>query len=546
MMLTGYRSIAGSLLIVFSCCSSLLYTTGVDKRSTSTIYQLKVTDQPPRLVKLTRDDHLVYEMYANEGESDRINRIPDFSYAGYKGGGVSLPQVAVKKILTSIPGDNHKQIQDAIDEVSSLPPDSDGLRGKILLKAGVYHVDGTISIKASGVVLAGEGQDENGTVLVATKRSKHIFIKVGSRSEEPRKLDYTMTPVTSDYVPTGSTVLSIGSVSGYNIGDTIVIQKTPNEEWVKQLDMGQYGWTPETYQIPHERIISAIKGNQITVNIPLVDPIKKKDGGGLIYKIVTNRNTKQSGVENVRLQSVYDHNEDEQHAWFGIKLEMSENCWVKNVTCLYFGFSAVTIDKNSAYNTVEDCAMLDPKAKTEGARKYSFNIQSGSFNLFQRCYTRGGRHDFVTGPRVTGPNVFLDCYAADAKSDIGPHHRWATGTLFDNVQGQNIRVRNRKSSGSGHGWAGAQTMVWNCISTSPKGMTVESPEGCMNWVIGGEAKQLSGNGYHELLGKQVMPRSLYLAQLQNRLGHAALLHVTTASQRKGVIYAELVDWAGEH
>jgi len=66
-------------------------------------------------------------------------------------------------------------------------------------------------------------------------------------------------------------------------------------------------------------------------------------------------------------------------------------------------------------------------------------------NLIQRCVAWGGRHDFVTRSRVPGPNVFLDSVAENSFADIGPHHRWSTGVLFDNIYGGQIRAQNRKS-----------------------------------------------------------------------------------------------------
>ncbi|WP_187262778.1 hypothetical protein [Pontibacter beigongshangensis] len=525
--------------------ASLFFLLALNQQKEAPKYHTETVSQQSRLVKLTAEGRLTYGLYANEGEEEKINRLPDFSYAGYMGGGVRLPDIAVKITLSPLRGDNRSHLQDAIDKVSSMPADRNGFRGKILLKAGTYPIEGNIKIFASGVVLAGEGQDERGTILKATRQAKHTFITIGKRSKEAFVIKSAATRITSDYVPTGSDSFTVASAVGYQPGDTIIIQKTPDVAWVRGLGMEQYGWTPASYMISHERVITAIKGNQVSINIPVVDPVKVRDGGGQVYKVKSNRRTKQSGIENLRVVSSYKHEEDEEHGWCGIILQMAENCWVKKVSVQHFGFSAVTIDKGSAFNTVEDCAMLDPKARTIGMRKYSFNIQSGSFNLIQRCYTRGGRHDYVTGPKVTGPNVFLDCYATEAKSDIGPHHRWATGTLFDNIQGRDIRVINRKSSGTGHGWAGAQTMFWNCISTSGKGMTIENPPGSINWQVGGMARNLSGDGYQELLGQQVTPRSLYLAQLQNRLGQEALYSITTTSQRNGVLYDDLEKWAGQ-
>ena len=49
------------------------------------------------------------------------------------------------------------------------------------------------------------------------------------------------------------------------------------------------------------------------------------------------------------------------------------------------------------------------------------------------CQSTEGRHDYVTGARVCGPNVFYNCTAFQTYADIGPHHRWAVGTLYDNI-----------------------------------------------------------------------------------------------------------------
>jgi hypothetical protein len=197
----------------------------------------------------------------------------------------------------------------------------------------------------------------------------------------------------------------------------------------------------------------------------------------------------------------------------------------------------------SAFNTVQDCAMIDPKSVTTGGRKYSFNIEHGSTgNLFQRCVAWGGRHDYVTGSHVPGPNVFLDCAAENTFADIGPHHRWSTGILFDNIYGGEIRAQNRKAMGSGHGWAGVQTLFWNCTS-STKEFKVESPIGSMNWGIGCVGTKQNGEGYWERWGNHVTPRSLYLQQLEERLGKQSVKNITTNEQRSGAISDKLRSWA---
>ena len=99
-----------------------------------------------------------------------------------------------------------------------------------------------------------------------------------------------------------------------------------------------------------------------------------------------------------------------------------------------------------------------------------------------------------------------------------------------------MNVQDRGPSGTGHGWAGAQTLFWNCVASS---MKVDSPPTARNWAIGCVTKRKQGKGYWESVGTHVTPRSLYLRQLEDRLGPRAVRNVATASQLEGAIWDEL-------
>jgi hypothetical protein len=85
-------------------------------------------------------------------------------------------------------------------------------------------------------------------------------------------------------------------------------------------------------------------------------------------------------------------------------------------------------------------------------------------------------HYFITDSIVPGPNVFLNCTADDALSESGPHDRFHTGTLYDNVvvhaaasggdsQAGALNAYNRGlQSGSLQGWAGSNIVFWNCTA----------------------------------------------------------------------------------
>ena len=490
-----------------------------------------------------QNDKLVYNKYANRGQTNAVNQVPDFSNAGYKGGGVSLPVLAVQETVDPIAGDCRALIQAAIDKVAALPADANGFRGAVLLKAGVYPVEGSLFIKTSGVVLRGEGNGVTQTVLIATKKSQHDLIVIQGTGSGFGEIAGSKVRIVSSYVQTGANSFEVSPGHTFAVGDVVVVQRTPNDAWITALNTAQYGWTASGYKTQFERKVVAVNGNNITIDIPIVDAMEDAYGGGEVFKSNITGRTSNSGVENMRIESFFVNNDDESHGWNAIKLSRAENCWVKNVIVKFFGYAAVNVSNMSRFNTVEDCAMIDPKSVTTGGRKYSFNIEGNSCsNLFQRCMTWGGRHDYVTGSKVPGPNVFLDCISENTFADIGPHHRWATGLLFDNVYGGQIRVQNRGASGSGHGWAGAQTMFWNCYSYKSD-IEVESPPTAINWGIGCIGQKQTNTGYWESWGTHVIPRSLYLQQLQDRLGTQAVQNIATPAQLSNTIWTSLRDRA---
>jgi pectin methylesterase-like acyl-CoA thioesterase len=84
----------------------------------------------------------------------------------------------VKTIEAPKDGDARQVIQDAINEVSQIKEDSKGFRGTILLKKGVYRIADSIYIHAGGIVLRGEGDSKNGTVLVASGKGQRTLINI--------------------------------------------------------------------------------------------------------------------------------------------------------------------------------------------------------------------------------------------------------------------------------------------------------------------------------------------------------------------------------
>jgi hypothetical protein len=287
-----------------------------------------------------------------------------------------------------------------------------------------------------------------------------------------------------------------------------------------------------------ERTVTAVNAQGITLDVPLVMAMEKSFGGGEVALCRSGTPCTQAGVERLRLVSKYrigEEKTDENHANFGVGFGKARDCWVREVTALHFIQGCANAGSTARRITIQDCASLDAVSQITGGRRYPFSV-NGQQVLVQRCYSRNGRHDFVTGSRVTGPNAFVDCLAEVCHSDCGPHHRWAVGILYDNITCKQLNVQDRGSMGSGHGWAGANHVLWNCAAA----IVCQQPPTAQNWAIGctgtkGKAAHERPEGIWESWGSSVTPRSLYLRQLQDRLGMAAVQIVATPEQLNGSI-----------
>lgn len=495
-------------------------------------------------------DGLVYEGYANEGQTRALNTIPDFSNVGYMGGGVPIPFVPAQVRLTDDgPADDTDRIQDAIDTVSALPPGPDGFRGAVLLEAGEYTVDRKLTLSTSGVVVRGAGsQEDGGTRITFTAKRRENLFEVNGDGDGVSEVPGTRVRITDSFVPVGARTFRVTDASKFAPGDRILVRNTMNERWIDDLPgMRQQGWKARSYQLSFRRVITAVEGDRITIDAPIVQTIQDEYGGGVVFKYTFPGELEQIGFEALRLESTFAAPVDEDHGWVAIQLNRLRDGWVRQVTVRHFGMGAVHIRNNSERITVEDTAMLDHKSMVAGGRRYSFSIDDSQNLLFQRCLTRDGRHDYASGSRTPGPNAFVDCLADQANSDVGPHHRYATGQIYDNVKAGAINVQNRGGGGSGQGWAGAQILFWNCEADS---IRCDAPNGAMNWCVGSVGKKSEGGGNEpfgiwDSHGVPVTPRSLYYAQLEDRRGPNALNNVILPRQKTGRIWTELLNWGGD-
>jgi hypothetical protein len=496
------------------------------------------------------------------------NTISDCSHAGYGGGGTPIPTVPVKETIWPAAGDNTANVQAAIDKVSALPLDKNGFRGAVLLRAGYYKMATPVKIQASGVVLRGEGMGDTGTLLIGTGNGRTVsgggggvgmggqptLVRIAGASGWTTK-DDTKQVVADDYVPVGSRTIRVASAKGFRPGDTVIVRRIGNQDWVDAVGMN--GRTPANrwrpFNVDWDRVVVDVQGNTITIDAPITCAVEKSWGGGEVMKYEDPGRIERVGVENLRGMSEFDPTKrtkeygnmdrpnyvaeeyyaDEDHYANFITFDNMKNGWVRNATALHFVYSMVGAERGSKWITIQDCVSREPVSRRMGARRFTFALR-GQLAFVQRCHSDKGRHSFMMGQPTASANVFLDCTATNPYSSSEPHEQWATGGLYDNVHAP-LTARFWKDINIG--WAGANTVFWNCEGY----FLVQKPPTAQNFSFGHVGVDAvvfniplqdptKEGGYIESLDRHVTPRSLYLTQLRERLGEAAFRNIAASGQ----------------
>ena len=558
---------------------------------------LQVRDMPPTVSRVYpgADGRLVYV------PDEQGNVIHDASHAGYGGGGVPIPTVPIKETIWPVAGDNTASVQAAIDKVAALPLDRNGVRGTVLLRAGYYRIATPLTITASGIVLRGEGMGDTGTILVGTGTGRPAAVPAptnaapaspadapggrgagpggaagrgggpgrgggafgggpatliriaGAGGAVPR--DETKQVILDEYVAVGERRVRVASARGFKPGDTVILRRIGNQAWIDAVGMNTDApggrWQP--FNIDLDRVVVEVQNNTVTLDAPLTCAIEQRWGGGEIIKYEDPGRIEKVGIENLRAVSEFDpgvrtrsygnmdresyvaeeYYADENHYANFVTFDNLKNGWVRNATALHFVTSMVGTLAGSKWITVQDCVSREPISQRRGGRRFTFALR-GQLALVQRCLSDKGRHSFMMGRPSGSANVFLDCKATNPYSSSEPHENWANGGVYDNIQAP-LTARFWKNISIG--WAGANTVFWNCEGY----FLVQKPPTAQNYTFGHVGVNsvvfniplqdtTKENGHIESLDRHVTPRSLYLAQLHERLGDAAVRNVATPAQ----------------
>ena len=464
------------------------------------------------------------------------DRIMDFSYAGYGGGGVALPDVPVKAVVAASGGDDTTSIQEALNTVARAEM-VNGFRGAVLLRAGTFTCSRPLTLNASGVVLRGSGSGTNGTTIRMTG-APHVCLTVS----DPTGAEHLGEPVriTAAYVPSGTRWLEVEDASGFRPGDSVLVTRPVTAAWLQFMNMDglvrngrRETWLGEGSRIFMERRVETVAGHRVGLDLPLSDALDAKylePPGATLQKLTPPQRLSQVGLEHLRIVCPPQPVAISQRHHQAIRMDGVMDGWVRDLA-IEDTVNSVSVGSGARRITLENVRVQHTVA-TKGSAKPADFSAGGTQILLDRCSVAGDNlFYFVTGPRVTGPNVVLHC-TFQGNGHLQPHARWATGLLVDNceVLDGGIDFMNRGEMGSGHGWTMGWGVAWNCAARS---YVIQQPPGAANWAIGCRGgRQTSGmpfghepklpEGIFDSHNTPVAPASLYLAQLRARLGGAAL------------------------
>lgn len=466
------------------------------------------------------------------------DRIMDFSHAGYMGGGVALPVLPVKKEVRPSGQDDSVAIQAAVDAVSALPL-VNGFRGAVMLLPGTFRCSKPIIISQDGVAVRGLRSGPGGTLIEMTGEPHTAFVIEGPDLSFPKETPGNSYSIADEYVPAGTLKVSVKDAKGLAAGDAIRIRWARSAKWIHFMGMDDLVRkrkgkpdSPQTWMKAGStetihRSIRSIDGNVITLDVPLTDTIDAQllDEPAVIITTPSLERLSQCGIESLQIVSP-PHNgtlTSGKNVSVVLKGDL-EDCWVRDLVMRetlnnvqVLGGRRITITGAHSYH----------ESTVEKGAGYPADIAiRGSQVLVDRCSSHGlgGFYVATLNPAAT-LNVVLNC-KFEGTGSIQPHMHWSTGFLVDSchIPDGRIDLINRHSSGSGHGWAIGWGIAWNC---DVKHLQVQMPPGALNLAIGckGEPHKTYSQESFFSANEPVKPASLYLAQLRERLGEAAVKNI---------------------
>lgn len=482
--------------------------------------------------------------------------IQDFSYAGYRGGGVPLPKGDFLPVINAgeapfnADGSGKSNAQPAIQAAIDAAAAKGG--GIVFIPAGFYRMDGDLLVKKSKIVLRGAGAKATRLLFTPAGTSNHPFIYF----RHPGFKEKQSFPLTKD-TATFDRVIQVKNTEGLKVGDDVVVGFRLTDRYKAEHGMQKYWYMrkPGSWVQRFWRTVTALTPTTIEVDVPLRYPVKVADQAEVhkVENMLSECALEDLGVSNAA---------DMADAWTRtnttlIRFWGTRDCWIRGVESFAFpGREPYHLQSKgiqvceSKRVTVADCKIENPQNLGGGGNGYLFELTRTDEVLVRDCVAVNGRHNFsinsIMGAsgcvfqrvKSSGCRSFAD-YEHFKATEKGEKRAWSAfsdihsgltvALLVENSQlDDGWDVRNRHGWSNGAGITATEMVFWN---NTGKGKIISFQYG-LGYILGGakslkiitkeadNPKGFSGTApedYTEKLGIMLEPQSLYDDQLKRRL-----------------------------
>ncbi|NIJ46469.1 hypothetical protein FHR24_002957 [Wenyingzhuangia heitensis] len=483
----------------------------------------------------------VWNNYVTAQENNTEAVLPNFSYAGYKYSQEAIPDVNHKifNVLDfgAIPNDA-KSDKEAVKK--AIAAAQKNKKGIVFFPKGKYYINtasddiSTISINSSNIVLRGEGDGENGTVLffeknLPPKDPKKIYSSPSALEAKSKKGDKLLTTVVSNSSRETHKV-TVKDASNIKTGDWVILKVVNNSKDLIAYDTKPLEVQPEWTKIVNKGVqvnerhqVAKVDGNVITFVEPIHYDVKAKHN----WEIHKYGHLKNIGFENIRFEGnwtkdfVHHRSAEDDGGWTILSLSRTVNSWIRN--CTFKNVSRAAGFSQSAY-----CTAINIKVTgTIGHNSVHAGGGSTGILLAKITDTAGMHHAVGVGGGSTTGTVIWRC-KYPAHTSFESHASQPRCTLFDNVEGGFFagRAGGARQSLPNHG---RYLVLWNYKETdeAEKDFRFVATDTWFWRIVPPIIVGFHGAGttfktdevqIAESIGTPVQPESLFEEQLKLRLG----------------------------
>ncbi len=483
--------------------------------------------------------------------------IQDFSYAGYAKGEKAIPDFPEGRKFDVVAdfGADASGVADATEPIQKAIAAAEAAGGGVVyFPAGTYRVAPSadrryaICVRKNGVVLRGAGPNRTFLLNTATEMREKVIVlfQAPSDAEWDRRTEGA-TKITADLM--GPVVeIPVEDVSGFKVGDPVIIRSDPNKEWV--MDHNEDDWLGEEKKIGSiqyfRRVVAIDPAKKVlTIDVPTRYSLKKRDLPEVYLKPGM---LEYVGIEELSIGNVQHPGKDgwanldfaaptggytkrlaesrglpkdfattkksafDVHFSFAISLSNVLDGWIRNVrsfrhqdntTGCHLLSNGIRLRECRGV-TVERCDFQHTQYGGGGGNGYMYRLDNSNECLIRDCRAEASRHGFSISGMSSSGNVIFRCLDKDTARQTGAtgieetegrssdHHQYFShSNLFDHCTADNswFEARDRfykQLSRPRHNLTSAHTVYWNTegLANSFHPFVVWSQQADYGYVIG--------------------------------------------------------------